>query len=92
MKIKIKYCCNYCDKQFDDEATCRAHEILHIHGIEELKYYIQYVTDKDLCSYCDNAYYAYGSEFRCNHNECNARNNYKDFKGEKIYDFKGNIC
>ena len=90
--MKIKYCCNYCDKQFDDESTCRAHEILHLHGVEELKYYIQYATNKDLCSYCDNAYYVYGSEFRCDHNECSARNNYKDFKGEKIYDFKGNIC
>ena len=90
--MKIKYECDHCKAQFDTEVACRCHEVLHLHGIEAVKYYIQYATIEDVCSYCDNAYYVYGVEFNCPYPDCNVKNNYKDFKGEKIYDFKGYIC
>lgn len=77
--MKIKYCCDYCDEQFDSAATCRAHEILHLDGVEKLKYYIRHETFEDLCSYCTNGYYVYGCELNCNHHGCNSKNNYKDF-------------
>ncbi len=90
--MKIKYECDHCKAQFGSEAACRSHEILHLHGIEEVKYYIQYRTTEDLCSYCDHAYYVYGVDFRCDQQDCNSKNNYKDFKGDKLNDFKKYIC
>lgn len=90
--MKIKYECDHCKAQFDTETSCRCHEILHLHGIEAVKYYIQYATIEDLCSYCDHAYYVYGCELNCQNKNCNAENNYKDFKGDKINDFKKYIC
>lgn len=89
--MKIKYECEHCQVQFDSEMQCRAHEILHLNGIEALKYYIQYATNENICSYCDNPYYVYGCEFNCDYLHCNSSNNYKDFKGERINDFKRNI-
>ena len=90
--MKIKYECDYCQAQFDTETACRVHEILHLNGIEAVKYYIQYATIEDVCSYCDNAYYVYGVDFNCPYPDCNVKNNYKNFKGDKINDFKKYIC
>ena len=29
MKIRTKYCCDYCGKDFETEASCQAHEEKH---------------------------------------------------------------
>lgn len=89
--MKIKYECDYCQAQFNSESDCRVHEILHLGGIEELKYYVKYIANIDICRYCDNTYWVYGSERNCNYKDCNARNNYKDFQGESLNDFQRSI-
>ena len=90
--MKIKYECDHCKVQFNSEQDCRIHEILHLQGLEELKYYAQYATDINLCNYCDNVYYVYGCELNCEYKDCGPKNNYKHFKGENLDDFKRNIC
>lgn len=85
--MKIIYECEYCKEQFNDASTCMAHEILHMCSNDKAKYYIQNVLGKDLCSYCEHAYYVYGCELSCNHNDCNQNNNYQYFKRSQDHDF-----
>jgi hypothetical protein len=34
MKIRTKYYCEYCDKEFETEASCQAHEETHALELE----------------------------------------------------------
>lgn len=82
--MKIICECEYCKKQFGDASICMAHEILHLRGDEEAKYYIRHILNKDLCEYCEHAYYVYGCELACDQNNCNPGNNYQHFKKERL--------
>lgn len=86
--MKIKYECEYCRKQFDTKVECQKHEILHLHDVDKLKYYVTNVLNDDLCSYCANSYYVYGCERSCAYHNCNHKNNYRYFEKENVnYDF-----
>lgn len=84
--MKIIYECEYCHKQFDNKAMCETHEMLHLHDIDRLKYYVIHVLNDRPCSYCANAYYAYGCERGCAYPYCNEKNNYRCFKKEDACD------
>ena len=77
--MKIRYECDYCHQQFDNETACRCHEIEHLNNIDKLKYDIQNIRCEDICQYCSHAYYVYGCELNCPCKGCCDVNNYKDF-------------
>ena len=77
--MKIRYECDYCHQQFDNEMVCRYHEIEHLNNVDRLKYDIQYIMCEDICQYCAHAYYVYGCELNCPCKNCCDANNYKDF-------------
>lgn len=93
--MKIKFECDYCQKQFEDKYECHDHELSeHINDADKIKYCIINILNEDICSYCSELYYVYGCEPDCSHKDCKRDNNYKDFKwngGDIKYDFKRNI-
>jgi hypothetical protein len=45
MKIRTKYYCEYCDKEFETEASCQAHE--ETHALELNIVNKNYVAERD---------------------------------------------
>lgn len=86
--MKIVYECTHCGKQFSNHTCCAYHEILHLEDAEKIKYYIRYLTDKDICRCCVNSFYVYGSEIDCMYSDCDKFNNYKDFRPYDAKDYE----
>ena len=79
--MKRLYECEYCKKQFNDEAECRIHEMNHLTNKNDMfKYWVCSVAKDDICKYCNNVYYAYGCEQSCAAGDCSAANNYQHFE------------
>ena len=79
--MKIRYECEFCHQQFDDEKSCRLHEASHLENIEKTKYLIQHFLGEDVCAHCAHVFYVYGCEPDCMFGDCGPSNNYKDFVG-----------
>lgn len=45
MKIRTKYYCEYCSKEFETEASCQAHEEAHALDLEIVKK--EYIAGQD---------------------------------------------
>lgn len=43
--VKIKYICQYCDKEFEDEESCKVHEMQHYNKNWAIKDYIRWLND-----------------------------------------------
>lgn len=78
--MKHIYECDYCKKQFNDDAACRIHEMLHLNSNDEMfKYWVRNIAKDDICKYCDHAYYVYGCELACSVTDCCMANNHQHF-------------
>ena len=51
MKIRTKYYCEYCGKEFETEASCQAHEEAHALELEIIKKEYCYENESDRISY-----------------------------------------
>lgn len=76
----VKYCCNYCDKEFPDKLTCLVHEKMeHIGYSKDVAEIIS--CGYQPCDYCANAYFVYGCEQGCQHKlECMEKYKWVKFK------------
>ena len=76
----VKYCCNYCDKEFSDKLTCLVHEkMAHIGYSKDVAEIIS--CGYQPCDYCANAYFVYGCEQGCQHKlECMEKYKWVKFK------------
>lgn len=43
--VKIKYICQYCGKEFEDEESCKVHEMQHYNKNWTIKDYIRWLND-----------------------------------------------
>ena len=78
--MKTIYECERCQRQFHNKHECMIHELLHYSDEAAVKYYIEHISDEDICDCCEHVYYAYRAERNCIYKNCGQTNNYKDFK------------
>lgn len=55
--MKVRYECEFCKEQFDNEMSCKTHEASHLTYTEKTKYLLRHVLHESVCAHCANAFY-----------------------------------